>query len=455
MVDVRSTVYRNIEQLPPAHRFTLICGKLKVEQYGSLITPIEQLKLRTDGEYEEAFREVFQEAVNAKLRTFKQVGVSLSGGLDSAAVAGFAANPLRSEGKTLHTYSYVPSPDFVDWTNKSMVADERPYISAIVQHVGNMSERYLDFPGRNSLDEVDDLLRLMEGPYKFFENSFWLKGILEEAKQQDVGVLMNGARGNYSISWGPAADYYGRLMRRFRWVHLYRELKLYGRYLGVGRKRLLPYIAKYAFPFTRQLPFFGEQEEVPPLLIDPDFADRTQVMERLQSHDVGLREYMMDEFEARAYQFGNFPISNHQGTSRTRFSLRYGIWERDPTSDPRVVRFCMSVPIDQYVQNGVDRALVRRSTKQYLPDPVRLNQRIRGVQGADWIHRMLPSWRSFTEEVELLCRDSAASTYLNVKQIKQSLAAIGSSPKPELAFDPDARLLMQSLIVLRFLKQFS
>ena len=61
----------------------------------------------------------------------------------------------------------------------------------------------------------------------------------------------------------------------------------------------------------------------------------------------------------------------------------------------------MSVPIEQYVQNGVDRALIRRSTKQYLPDPVRLNQRIRGVQGADWIHRMLPSWRSFTEEVEM------------------------------------------------------
>lgn len=454
-IDVRSTVYHNIEQLPPAHRFTLICGKLKVEQYGSLVTAIEPLKLRTDGEYEEAFRDVFQEAVNAKLRTFKQVGASLSGGLDSAAVVGFAANPLCSEGKTLHAYSYVPSPDFVDWTDRSMVADERPYINAIVQHVGNMSERYLDFPGRNSLDEVDDLLGLMEGPYKFFENSFWIKGILEQAKQDDVGVLLNGARGNYSISWGPAADYYGRLMRRFRWIHLNRELKLYGPHYGVGRKRLLPYIAKHAFPFARHLPFYRKQAKIPPLLIHPDFADRTKVMQRLQSHDVGLSNSVMDEFEARTYQFGNLSVSNHQGTSTTRFSLRYGVWERDPTSDPRVIRFCLSVPIEQYVQNGVDRALIRRSTKRYLPDPVRLNQRIRGVQGADWIHRMLPLWRSFTEEVEMICRDSAASTYLNVKQIKQSLAAIGHSPKPELAFDPDARLLMQSLIVSRFLKQFS
>ena len=30
--------------------------------------------------------------------------------------------------------------------------------------------------------------------------------------------------------------------------------------------------------------------------------------------------------------------------------------------------------------------------KIILPDKVRLNQRIRGVQGADWVHRMIPYW---------------------------------------------------------------
>ena len=49
------------------------------------------------------------------------------------------------------------------------------------------------------------------------------------------------------------------------------------------------------------------------------------------------------------------------------------------------------MPEEQYVQNGFDRALIRRSTKDYLPDEVRLNQRIRGVQGADWVHRMVPT----------------------------------------------------------------
>ena len=33
-------------------------------------------------------------------------------------------------------------------------------------------------------------------PYKFFENSYWIKGIFEEAHRQGIGVLLNGDRGN-------------------------------------------------------------------------------------------------------------------------------------------------------------------------------------------------------------------------------------------------------------------
>ncbi|MGQ4671626.1 hypothetical protein ACUIJ5_25025 [Bacillus toyonensis] len=50
----------------------------------------------------------------------------------------------------------------------------------------------------------------------------------------------------------------------------------------------------------------------------------------------------------------------------------------------------MSVPEEQYVQNGLDRALIRRATKNFLPDKVRLNQRVRGIQGADGVYRMAP-----------------------------------------------------------------
>lgn len=453
-IDVHSTVYHNIDQIPPGHSITVADGNITLEQYGTFITPGETLKLKTNGEYEEAFREVFQEAVTSKLRTYRKVGASLSGGLDSGAVVSFAANPLRQEGKTLQTYSYVPPSDFVDWTPKSLIADESPYIQATVQHVGNIAHNNLDFSGRNSFEEMNDLLELMEAPYKFFENSFWIKGILEQAEKHGVGVLLNGGSGNYSISWGPALDYYAQLLRKLRLMRFYHELKLYGRNMRIGRSRLLPIIGKLAFPFPAPS-FFSKPRSDIPLLINPDLAERTKVFDKLKNHNVGLTEFSMNEFAARIDQFENLSFLNHQGTSSTKLSLRYAVRERDPTCDPRVVRFCLSVPVEQYVQNGMDRSLIRRSTENYLPDKVRCNLRVRGVQGADWIHRMIPSWSAFMEELHQLCGDTGASYFLNVKQIKESLSKIGNSPKPEYAFDPNVRLLMQSLIVYRFIRQFS
>ncbi|MFD0697801.1 asparagine synthase-related protein [Paenibacillus sp. GCM10027628] len=453
-IDVQSTLYSAIDQVPPAHTFTIEDGKLRLEQYGTFAVPDRKLKYKTNTEYEEAFREVFMEAITSRLRTYRQVGASLSGGLDSGAVVSFAVNPLQMEGKALRTYSYIPPSDFVDWTSKSMVADESPYIQATVEHLGNLTHRYMDFSGRDSYGEIDDLLDLMEGPYKFFENSFWLKGMLEQARLDEVGVLLNGARGNYTISWGPAIDYYAQLLKKLRWIRFYREMKLYGKIENIRRVHLLPFIGKQAISSMTRMPFSRPQPSNP-LLIHPDLAARTGVIDKLIKYDVGLTESSLDEFAARKDQFINLAVSNHQGTSTTKLSLRYGVLERDPTSDPRVIRFCLSLPVEQYVQEGRDRSLIRRSTAGYLPDKVRLNQRVRGIQGADWIHRVLPSWRLLTEEVNQLCRDSAVSQLLNVKQIKESLTKIGDSPKPELAYNPDVRLIMQSLIVYRFLQSVS
>ncbi|GMK40054.1 asparagine synthetase B [Paenibacillus sp. CCS19] len=453
-IDVHGTVYKEVKMLPPAHTFTLEDGRMHLSQFDSLDSPDGQLKLKSNDEYEEAFRDVFQEAVHAKLRTYRQVGISLSGGLDSGTVVSFAASPLREAGKPIRAYSYVPPSDFTDWTSRSWVPDETPFIRAVAQHVGNIQENYLDFPGGNSFEDVDDILDMMEAPYKFIENSFWLKGILEQAQRDKVGIVLSGARGNYSISWGPAYDYYARLLKRFNWMRLHKELKQYGHIHSRRRSRILPEVARMAFPFlTRSLSRYNRSDR--PQLIHPELAARTNIYSRLKRHNVGLRQYEMDEFEARDYQFNQLAVSNHNGASSTKLSLRYGVAERDPTSDPRVVRFCLSIPTEQYVQNGVNRSLIRRATEGYLPDKVRLNHRQYGIQGADWIHRIRPFWGAVAEEVMRFAEDknSAVQGLLHIDQIRASLERIGPMPQAEQAYDPHVKLVMQSLIVARFMNK--
>ncbi|SFL15853.1 asparagine synthase (glutamine-hydrolysing) [Paenibacillus sp. 1_12] len=456
MVDVvsdSSTVYKDIEQVPPSHSISITGDQVKLKRYCTISMEDQQLQLKSNEEYVEAFREVFQEAVTSRLRTHRHVGAQLSGGLDSGAVVSFAVNALRKNNQSLHTFSYIPSQDFKNYLPKRYLANESPFIQSTIEYVGSINEHYCDFADRNSLSEVDDFLKIMEMPYKFFENSFWLKGMFEKASIEGVGVLLNGGRGNMSISWGPAIDYYAVLLKKLKWAQLTRELHHYSHNAGGSRLRRLPEITRVAFPFLDRMFPEGEPYQYP-TLINPEFAKRMGVFEKLKEYGIDRSGWSaeMNAYEQRKKHFEDLFHWNASNTLATKLSLRYSLWKRDPTNDIRVIRFCLSVPEGQYVQNGLDRALVRRATENYLPDKVRLNQRIRGAQGVDWVHRMIPHWNAFIEEIQQLSTDPLAMEIFNGPVILAALTKAQMGAKPEQANDPDYRILMRSLIVYRFLK---
>ncbi|MDR6121877.1 asparagine synthase (glutamine-hydrolyzing) [Bacillus sp. SLBN-46] len=452
--DVSNTPYENIQQVPPSHSISVVGNTITIRRYCTLNSKA-RLKLKSNEEYVEAFQEVFQEAVKSRIRTYHQVGSHLSGGLDSGAVVSFAVKALREQNKELNTFSYIPPQDFKDFTPKNLMPDERPFIKSTVEYVGGIKSNYLDFEGRDSFSEIDDFLEIMEMPYKFFENTYWLKGIYEKAQEGGIGVLLNGGRGNMSISWGAALDYYGLLLKKFKWINLTQELHEYSMKVGGPRFRRLPVIARLALPLIDRIFPSGEPYKYP-VLINRDFADRTEIFNKLKFHGMNESGWFStkDRYELRKKHFEDVFHMNATNTLATKLSLRYSLWERDPTNDLRVVRFCLSLPEDQYVQNGMDRALVRRATKGFLPDKVRLNQHIRGVQGADWVHRMVPVWDTFISEIDQLCSNNEVLKYLNSQVIKSAYKKVKEGPRPDFATDPDYRILMRAVIVYRYLKNF-
>lgn len=452
-LDASSTVYKKVGQVPPSHTITVEGDKVSFSRY-CVITDVEQLRLKSNEEYDEAFREVFQSAVTARLRTHRQVGAQLSGGLDSGSVVSFAAKDLLKLNKRLHTYSYVPPRDFVDWTPKSRMADERSYIQSTVQYVGNIKDHYLDFKEKSPLTEIDNLLETLEMPYKFFENSAWHAGICEKASEQGVGVLLCGDMGNFTISWGQAVEYYAALLKKLNWICLFRELNQYSQNKGIKKSLIFPVIAKTAFPFLNR--FSRSKKPVQyPFLVNPALAKRTDVFNKLKEHGVRLKNDKRTVFELRKILLRDVFYYNHNGASAAKLSLRYSLWRRDPTNDERLVRFCLSVPEDQFVQNGLDRSLIRRATQNCLPDKVRLNHQVRGIQGVDWVHRMSPSWNTFVQELHQLSKDPVMSEFVDMQVVKTAISKVREGPRPEYALNPEYRILMRSLIIYRFLKKFA
>lgn len=453
--DLSTTVYKGIEQLPPSHTLTIKNNQVTICRYNSL-ADVAPLRLASSQEYVEAFQEVYNKAVTARLRRTRQnIGAHLSGGLDSGSVVSFAARALAKEQRKLHTFSYVPEEGFSDWTPKHRLANERPLIQQTVQFVGNIHDHYLDFKGRSPFSEIDDWLDMLETPYKFFDNTFWLRGIYEEAKQQGIGVLLQGSRGNYSISWGPAIEYYAKLMRNISWLRLKREVNMYSKNAGIGRKRLYSAVCRKAFPMMNHLRPLRSSNEIP-TLINLDFAKQTGIDEKLKDDKFtrigSTSDLPSDPLEARKQHFERVNMWSTTGTTGCKLSLRYSVYGHDPTNDLRVIRFCLSVPMEEFVQDGMDRALIRRSTKGWLPDSIRLNQRTRGIQAADSIHRMSKDWPAFVGELGRLRSDSRMQQILNMPVLESALEEARQGISPNQAYGPSIKLLMRSLILYRFLQ---
>jgi asparagine synthase (glutamine-hydrolysing) len=94
----------------------------------------------------------------------------------------------------------------------------------------------------------------------------------------------------------------------------------------------------------------------------------------------------------------------------------WGLDMRDPTVDKRLVEFCLSVPLEQFMRAGVPRALVRDALADRLPQAV-LRERLRGYQAVDW-HEALSGCRSeLREEVERIKASNIAVEALDLARM--------------------------------------
>ncbi|KJS17966.1 MAG: hypothetical protein VR69_02790 [Peptococcaceae bacterium BRH_c4b] len=447
------TLYQNVRLLPAGHTLT-IRPDGAIKQVYWQVERQSELKLKSDGEYEEAFREVLGEAVRCRLRSIRPVGVMMSGGLDSTSVACMAARELARSSRRLPAFSAAPMPGYRDWLPAGSLADETPYIEAVREHIGNIDVTYCRSEGKHALSDTDRLLAMLEQPYKTIENSFWIDSIMAVALERNIGVLLHGGAGNVTISWGDFSPYLLSLLRAGQWRRLFYEIRAIARRQRRPLKAffklyrmLLPYdMQKYLYRIN------DRDKKIQDLLpINPDFARRTSVQERFRRSGYDpLLINRMDSLEARK-QHLRPDFFSHLGVITTKQALAYRMALRDPTMDKRVIEFCLSLPESQYVRNGWDRFLIRRAMTGILPDKVRQNATVRGKQSADLAQRLQSCWPELVAEIRTIGLLDAERKYLDVTKIKARLTRI-STINDDASDDYNLRMLIRSLIFSRFLR---
>ncbi|WPC43294.1 asparagine synthase-related protein [Clostridium sp. JS66] len=452
-VDCNHTIYKNIFQLPPAHTLKINPRGIVIRKYWNPLD-VPKLHLKSDEDYEEAFREVFFEAVNCRLHSVGSVGIMLSGGLDSGSIASIAALKLEEEGKRLKAFTSIPISDYKDWLPKTAIADERDYIKAYMEEHRNIDVTYCNCEGLNSVNCIDELIDILEQPYKFVQNSFWLNDIALKAAQSKCTVLLDGQSGNYTISFGNITSYLMTLYRKGKLISALREIRDYSKFYNRTYSSVFKYFLKIVLPdciksIYHKINAIDEKNELQ-VPVNSEYASKWNVNDRLKK--VGLGPYLKNNLDIQeVHRFlANSVLFSHAGAIETKLSLKYGIAKRDPTRDKRIIEFCMSLPGEQFVNKGKERSLIRRAMKGILPDKIRLNYTSRGCQSADWIQRLLPDWPNIKRELQYIIKCKTFEKYLDTDKLQKVLNDIGDHPKDD-SYEC-IQMIIISIIFGRFIK---
>lgn len=411
------TIYDGIRRVPPATAVTVDGGGVQSTRYWEP-DPERRIQLSSDDDYVEAAREQLDQAVACRLRSNGSVVATMSGGLDSSAVASTAARLLAPQ--KLLTMTMIPPPGaFLPPMPKGWDVDETPFVTAAARMHPNMDLRLLWSEGPHWI-EYDPTALFAAGGLPIYgpTNAGWFAPVNEAAVQAGSSVVLGGQAGNATWSWH-GLNYLGELFRQGHWIRLLHELNATGLQNNKGRSHLLrnqvlrPIIPNWVnqirFKIRRKQPdswsrFSG---------INPDFAREMGQYQGLRQSGHGpATTGSPDPWVGRLMR-----LRTHLGSDgRTAMRALDGVEDRDPLADVRLVEFCLAVPADQYLRDGTTRWLSRRALADRLPAEV-ISKNTLGMQNPEWFSRINTRRPQLIEELAELERSPLAARYLDLPRL--------------------------------------
>lgn len=451
--DKAITFYQGILRLPPAHCLTVRRDASQVQSYWSL-DPSKELRLPSNEAYADAFREIFTEAVNCRLRSAYPAGSMLSGGLDSSSIVTTARLLGAGTGNgCLKTFSAIfpslPAPELAK-------IDERLYIEAVLAG-GGLEPHYVQVDQISPLADLDRVFEYEDEPF-VSPQLFMAAALYRAASDQGARVVLDGFGGDSTVSHGTA--YLSELVRTGQWASfasevqahaqlyqmpVWRTLKTHGLayltelaqqgkwlafyraanavtqhfdisrtnlFLNYGLKRV---VADALNPSKRPRPGRNQGAAQQATFLNADFVRRINLADRVEQYErnrvtpaATLREDHFLELNS-----GAIPLALAEAS---RAGVVTVVEPRFPFLDKRLLEFCLSLPGDQKLNQGWSRIVLRRAMAQRLPEVVQWRKG-KADLGPNFTRGLVSADRNMIDKM-LVNEVNSLSPYINVPLLR-------------------------------------
>jgi len=382
LVNISETVetpYKDINKISAGKYIVINKDGISEIEYFNPLKEIKKTIKNTEEYYKETFLRTFKNSIRDSVRTDGNVAILLSSGLDSTAVACFAADELEKKKKNLYSYTSIPLKGYKVDAKESVIVDESNLVLETAKLKTNIIPEFIEYEDTNIWAETERLMEEFEFPYKSLQNIVWIEESLNKAAANGCKVMLNGQYGNTTISFGDMDIYLFTLLRRGRFVKLLKELKGFNKTYKIQRKAVVIDLLKGLIPSKKNL--------LLNTYINDSYLEKYVVKKRFLKAGVNIAgSNYIDYNKYRNYIYYKNALSQI-GEFETKSSLRTGVMIIDPTKTDDLIELCLKMPMENFASNGHDRRLVREYMKENLPDKI-INNHKPGLQSADLSKRI-------------------------------------------------------------------
>jgi asparagine synthase (glutamine-hydrolysing) len=317
-------------------------------------------------------RSLFIESVGLHLRSDVPVATTLSGGIDSSAIA-MVMREICGQSLEIHSFSYI--------ADDPRISEEK-WVDLVSSSAGVITHKVKPTPAEFA-DDLDGYLQVTDEPIGSYSGYAHYR-VFQMVKEMGIKVSLDGQGADEQLcGYGLFLDARRRSMQRSgKWLQAWRFL---AHQCGNGEaapwritaKRAARYLARECFPWIRSRHYSIDMMDR--CLNHEWFQDRgvDVITKSSTSNCNGVHELLVDSFTQ-----SSLPRLLRTGD---RHSMAHSVESRVPFLTPSIVEFCMALPEEFLVDGQATRkAVFRRCMRGIVPDAV-LNRR-------DKVAFQVPNW---------------------------------------------------------------
>jgi asparagine synthase (glutamine-hydrolysing) len=382
------TIFEDARKLPPGSCLVREKGSVKIEEYWSPFLPDRSVDDLDEVSASNRVMDLLKQAVRKRLIADVPLGIFLSGGIDSSAIAALAQEEVPGKVETFSIGFEDPS------------FDESKYALMVSRHLGTNHHEQRMFP-QDMLNIIPGLPEILDEPMA--DASILPTYLLSKFTRQHVTVALGGDGGDELFAGYPTylahrfANRYGFILNP-----LHPLLSFLGNLLPVSDDNI-----SFDFKMKKFLSGIGHPEGTRNSLWLGSFA--FEEIKKVLSPELAAVFSPRSLVEEILYHESQFAIRNSKSAIESRLtlvqyldmkmylqesilvkvdraSMANSLEVRAPFLDHELVEFVMGLPSEWKLKGLTSKYLLKKAVKSILPDEViQRKKKGFGVPIAKWV----------------------------------------------------------------------